>query len=150
MKSFRYLYFAFIVLAAFLTGVLTQKYGVLNMSQTIYLKLKEPLLLNAEGKQENFHMLPAGTPLYKDQTFPEGHTRYIVYINVKGAFSAERIESKKANLIDPIWGYPVQRTDLPDLIGNAPLSKDDLVRILKARKMNREELAQIVREWRDE
>ena len=119
------------------------------MSKTTYLKLQEPLLLNAEGAQKDFHMLPAGTALYKDESFPEGHTRYIIYVNIKGAFNAEKLESDKPNLIDPIWAYPVQRDELSDLLAETPVSKDDLVRILKARKMTREELAQIVREWRD-
>lgn len=94
-------------------------------------------------------MLPAGTALYKDESFAEGHTRYIVYVNIKVAFDVKKVESDKPNLIEPIRAYPVQRDDVPDLIGQTPISKDDLVRILKARKMTREELAQIVREWRD-
>lgn len=119
------------------------------MSKTQYLKLSEPLLLSAGGESKNFHMLPAGTPMYKDQSFPEGHTRYIVYVNFKGAFAAEVVKSEKPNLVDPIWAQAVNKDDVQQLIAETPVSKDDLVRILKARKMTREELAQIVREWRE-
>lgn len=119
------------------------------MPQTTYFKLEEPLLIESEGEARNFHILPAGTPLYKDKSFPEGHTRYIVYVNIKGGPALEKIESDKAQLIDPIWGYPVQPEDVPTLVAETPVSKDELVRILKARKMTREELAQIVREWHD-
>lgn len=119
------------------------------MSKTKYLKLQEPLLIEAEGKAQDFHILPAGTALYKDYDAPEGFTRYRIYINIKAEFAAEEVVSDKPNLIDPIWGHPVQRDDLPYLLANTPVSKDDLVRILKARKMTREDLAQIVRDWRD-
>jgi hypothetical protein len=149
VKYLRHFISPILLVAAFVGGILFHQFGISIMSKTTYLKLQEPLLLNAEGDLKNFHMLPAGTPLYKDESFPEGHTRYIVYINIKGDFSAEIVESNKPNLVDPIWAYPVQRSDLPGLIAETPVSKDDLVRILKARKMTREELAQIVREWRD-
>lgn len=119
------------------------------MSKTSYFRLEEPLLLQADGDLKNFHMLPAGTALYQDQSFAEGHTRYIVYVNIKGAIATERVESDKPNLVDPIWAYPVQRDDVSTLIADTPVSREDLVRILKARKMTREELAQIVREWQD-
>ena len=119
------------------------------MPNTEYLKLSEPLLLNAEGERKYFHMLPVGTAMYKDHSFPEGHTRYIVYVNVKGEFKNEKVESEKRNLIDPIWGETVKKDDLKILMGEMPISKDDLVRILKARKLTREELAQIVREWQE-
>ncbi|KAF1038921.1 MAG: hypothetical protein GAK35_03735 [Herbaspirillum frisingense] len=119
------------------------------MSNTGYLKLAEPLLIHAEGETRYYHMLPVGTPMYKDYSFPEGHTRYIVYVNVKGGFEAEKIVSDKQNLIDPIWGETVKKEDLKQLMDDTPVSKGELVRILKARKMMREELAQIVREWKD-
>ena len=119
------------------------------MSHTEYLKLSEPLLLNAEGKTKYFNMLPVGTAMYKDYSFPEGHTRYIVYVNIKGEFQAEKAVSDKKNLIDPIWGETVQKDDLKQLMAETPVSKNDLVRILKARKVTREELAQILREWEE-
>lgn len=134
---------------AFAVGAIAQKSGVLNMSNTEYIKLSEPLLLNAEGETKYFHMLPVGTAMYKDYSFPEGHTRYIIYVNIKGEFQAEKVVSGKKNLIDPIWGETVKKDDLKQLINETPISKDDLVRILKARKITREEFAQILREWKE-
>lgn len=119
------------------------------MSSTDYLKLTEPLLLNAGGETKYFHMLPVGTALYKDYSFPEGHTRYIVYVNVKGDFQAENVVSDKKNLIDPIWGTTVKKDDLKQLMAETPISKNDLVRILKARKFTREELVQILSVWEE-
>ena len=149
MRNRNYLVLSSQIAAAFLCGMLFQKFGVPAMSKTTYLKLEEPLLLESEGKSQDFHVLPAGTALYVDRSFPEGFTRYIAYINIKGDFAAKKIVSDKMNLVDPIWAHPVQRSDLPFLMANTPVTKNDLVRILKARKMTREELAQIVREWKE-
>lgn len=149
MRLSRSLGLSALLAAAFFCGVLFQQYGLPAMTKTTYFKLEEPLLLQAEGEARDFHMLPPGTALYKDQSFPEGHTRYIVYLNIKGDIAAEKIDSDKPNLIDPVWAYPVQREDVPRLLAETPVSKDELVRILKARRMTREELAQIVREWQD-
>lgn len=123
------------------------------MTQTTsYLKLQEPLLLEVlepEAQQQNFHMLPAGTALYHDYDFPEGHTRYIVYINIKAKIAAEQVVSDKPNFVAPLWAEPVKTQDVAKLMTNTPISKDDLVRILKTREVTRSDLAQIVREWTD-
>lgn len=124
-------------------------FGVPYMKNTTMLKLKEPLLLNAEGEIHNYHILPTGTTLYLDHSFPEGHDRYRVYINFKGAFEHEVIESDKSNFISPIWAYNIQKADISKLISDTPVSKDDLIRILKARNMTRDDLADIVRNWKD-
>jgi len=118
--------------------------------KTQYLKTMEPLLLNAGGETQYFHLLPSGTPLFKDHSFPEGHTTYVAYINIKGAFAAETLETDKVNFSAPIWARTVQKEEVSKLMSDVPVSKDDLVRIMKARKMTREELAQIVRDWKDE
>ncbi len=149
MKTSRVILPAALLAIVFCAGFFFHTIQDFIMPQTTYFKLEEPLLIESEGEAKNFHVLPAGTPLYKDKSFPEGHTRYIVYVNIKGGPALEKIESDKAELIDPIWGYPVQPEDVPALVSETPVSKDELVRILKARKMTREELAQIVREWRD-
>jgi hypothetical protein len=149
MNIRRLIFSAALLAAVFCAGFFFHTIQDFIMPQTTYFKLEEPLLIESEGEDRNFHVLPAGTPLYKDKSFPEGHTRYIVYVNIKGGPALGKIESDKAQLIDPIWGYPVQPEDIPALVAQTPVSKDELVRILKARKMTREELAQIVREWRD-
>lgn len=134
---------------AFFIGAIMQKYGVLNMEKTEYIKTLEPLFLRSEGKSEYFHILPSGTALYKYHEFPEGHTTYMVYINIKGEFKSKSITSDKPNLVYPIWADTIQPEQISKLLSNTPISKDDLVDILKARKMTRNELAQIVREWKD-
>lgn len=149
MKILRYLLLILLVAISFTTGSLLERHGVLNMAGTHYLKTTEPLLLNTDGESKNYHLLPAGTALYKDATFPEGHTRYIAYINIKGAFGSEAIDSPKTNLVDPIWAYTIKPDEIKALMADTPISKADLAEILKARNITREELVQILREWEE-
>lgn len=138
-----------LVAISFITGSLLERHGVLNMAGTHYIKTTEPLLLNTEGESKYYHLLPVGTALYKDATFPEGHVRYIAYINIKGAFGNEAIDSPKTNLVDPIWAYTIKPDEIKALMADTLISKDDLVKILKARNITREELVQILREWEE-
>lgn len=135
------------LVAAFMAGSFIQKYGVLRLGGTTYVKTLEPLLLNAGGEHKYHYMLPPNTPMYKDFAFPEGHTRYVVYVNVKDRFASESVESEKTDLIDPVWAYTIAKDEVPKLMTSTPISKGDLIRILKAREVTREDLAKIAREW---
>lgn len=44
--------------------------------------LEYPLLLAGAKENAPLKLLPAGTTLNLDKTYPEGFTRYIVYVNV--------------------------------------------------------------------
>lgn len=92
---------ALLLAATFAAGVQAEKLGMLKPSHTSYLQLTAPLTLSTDNAGGT---LPAGTALYQDQAFAEGHVRYIVYVNVKGPLPAQRIRSDKRNLIDPLWG----------------------------------------------
>jgi hypothetical protein len=131
---------------AFAAGSISATYGGMRMSGTKYQKTLEPMLLKAEGEAKNFYMLPPGTPMYKLRSYAEGHTTYMVYLNVKGEFANQAVESEHENLIDPIWAVPVEVEDVPKILGEAPITRDDLVRILKARAVSKDDLAYIVRE----
>ena len=117
--------------------------GASSMKGKVAMTLKEPLLIEGEV-QKYSSLLPAGTTLYHDKSWPEGHSTYHVYFHFKGHF-----ESEPANpeVIAPLWLRNVDREEVSKLLRDYPVSKDELVKILKARKMTREELAQIVREW---
>jgi hypothetical protein len=149
MTNLRRLLVASLAVVAFSAGVLIGKYGDAFMGKTRYLKLQEPMVLNAGGESQYRYLLPAGTPLFTDESFPEGHTRYKVYVNIKGAFASEEMVSDKTNLIVPIWAETLKKDEVQQLLAEIPIPKDDLVKVLKARKMTRDELAQIVRDWKD-
>lgn len=106
---------------------------------------REPLLI--AGEQKHFSILPAGTVLYFDRAWPEGHQTYHVYFHFKGDFKAEPAD---ASMISPLWLRTVDAEELPKLLKDYPLTKEELVEILKARGITKAELVQILREWPDE
>ncbi|GAB3410941.1 hypothetical protein GCM10027318_24880 [Massilia agilis] len=113
-------------------------------TKTAYLT-KEPLLI--AGEQGYNSLLPAGTVLYYDRAWPEGHQTYHVYFHFKGDM---KVEAADANMVSPLWLRTVEPEELPKLLNDYPVSKDELVQILKARKITKAELVQIVRDWPDE
>jgi hypothetical protein len=117
----------------------------LNMMTKTAYTTKEPMLI--AGAQTHYSILPAGTVLYFDRAWPEGHQTYHVYFHFKGDFKAGPAD---ANMISPLWLRTVDPEELPKLLKDYPVTKDDLVEILKARKITKAELVQIVREWPDE
>jgi hypothetical protein len=133
----------------YFAGAIAQKYGILKMDNVKYIKTAEPLLFNTGKYPTYFYLLPAGTSMYKFLSFSEGHTTYIIYVDIKDDFAYENMDSDKPDLIDPIWTYTIENDEVSEMIAKAPISKDDLLRILRARKISRDELAQIVREWKD-
>jgi hypothetical protein len=137
-------------IALMTAGATLERTGVTRMTaQTHYVTTEEPLLLASDTEAKSFHILPAGTPMYHDKAFAEGHSRYIIYVNFKGDLNAKSVISDKPNLIDPIWAYQIEKTDLPKLLAETPVSTNDLVRILKARKASRDDLLQLARDWVD-
>jgi hypothetical protein len=126
-------------------GFLIPHTGAYNMTTKTAYVIKEPLLI--AGEQKNYSILPAGTVLYFDRAWPEGHQTYHVYFHFKGDFKSEPAD---ASMISPLWLRTVDHEELPKLLNDYPLTKDELVEILKARKITKAELVQIVRDWQDE
>ncbi len=68
--------------------------------------ITEPLLMENVPGDDGYYVLPAGTVLYHDKSFPEGHDRYIVYFNHKGSISHEKIYADQDHdgiTISPVW-----------------------------------------------
>lgn len=125
------------------TGAFLSEYGVINMKPKKAFSITEPMLIEGEN-QNHYSLLPAGTILYHDKSWPEGHDTFHVYFHFKGKLDSE---PANAEIIAPLWLRSVDSTEVSKLMHDYPISKDELVKILKAKKMTREELAQIVREW---
>jgi hypothetical protein len=134
-----------IAILAGVSGFIISDIGALQMTTKTAYTTKEPLLI--AGEQKNFSILPAGTVLYFDRAWPEGHQTYHVYFHFKGDFNADAAD---ANMISPLWLRTVDPEELPKLLKDYPVTKDDLAEILKARKVTKAELVQILREWPDE
>lgn len=106
-------------------------------------KLESPLILLSEAPSKNYHMLPKGTVLYFDKSYPEGFTRYKVYINI------DRMPLKLEDLADPTEINPIDavapgKEDLLKLLREYPLTKSDLESILNSKRISKEEIREIL------
>ncbi|AJO78124.1 MULTISPECIES: hypothetical protein [Pseudomonas] len=112
------------------------------------IKTKEPLLIESPTGDDNYYVLPVGTTLYREKSFPEGHDRYVVYLNHKGNIAHEEVPMKPeygGQLIDPLWVSNVDADTLKVLFNRFPLSKDDVVAAIKSNEITRDDLADIIR-----
>lgn len=117
-----------------------------HKSMTKVHKLEYPLMLSSDSPSKNTHMLPAGTVLYFDKSYPEGFTRYKVYINI------DRIPLKLDDLndateISPIDAVAPSKDDLLKLLRDYPLTKSDFESILNSKRISKEEIREILAEY---
>lgn len=106
-------------------------------------RLEYPLMLSSNIGSKNMHMLPRGTVLYFDKSYPEGFTRYKVYINI------DRTQLKLEDLadpseIDPIDAAVPSKEDLLRLLSDYPLTKGDLESILNSKRLSKEEVKEVL------
>ncbi len=112
------------------------------------IKTKEPLLIEGPNGDENYYVLPLGTTLYHDKSFPEGHDRYVVYLNHKGAIAHDEVPMKPeygGSFIDPLWISNIDVDTLKEIFKRFPLSKEDVVAAIKSNEITRDDLADIIR-----
>ncbi|WP_367253589.1 hypothetical protein [Pseudomonas sp. stari2] len=115
-------------------------------------KTQEPLLIEGQGGDDNYYVLPMGTTLYHDKSFPEGHDRYVVYLNHKGAIAHEETPMKPeygGSFIDPLWLANIDADTLKDIFKRFPLSRKDIFAALKANEITKDDLADIIRSMPD-
>lgn len=108
--------------------------------------IEEPLLIEGE-QQKTYSLLPAGSVLYLDKSWPEGHQTFHVYFHFKGNFKAAPADP---TLISPLWLRTVDHEELSKLLNEYPVSKQELSALLRARGVTKAELTQILREWPEE
>ncbi len=109
-------------------------------------KLQYPLLLAGAGTNNQNYLLPKGTSLYYDQSFPEGFVRYKIYVNVEGV-KLESHEATEKFWLDPLTAFPVTADQLRKLLREHPLSKDDLVAILKSGNISTDDIRSVLEEY---
>jgi len=105
-------------------------------------KLEYPLMLSSNVGSNNIHMLPRGTVLYFDKSYPEGFTRYKVYVNI------DRTPLKLEELADPTEIDPIDaavpsKEDLLKLLSDYPLTKGDLESILNSNRLSKEDIKEV-------
>ncbi|TWD51582.1 hypothetical protein FBY12_0077 [Pseudomonas sp. SJZ131] len=116
------------------------------------IKTKEPLLIEGPNGDENYYVLPLGTTLYHDKSFPEGHDRYVVYVNHKGSIAHEDVPMKPeygGSFIDPLWISNIDADALKEIFKRFPLTKDEVAAAIKANGITKDDLADIIRAMPD-
>ncbi|WP_373989476.1 hypothetical protein [Duganella sp. BuS-21] len=134
-----------VALASAISGILLSECGVIHLNSKKTFRLEEPLLIEGE-KQNSYSLLPAGTVMYYDKSWDEGHSTYHVYFHFKGEFKSA---PTGGDGISPIWLRTVESDELPKLMADYPVSRDELSTILKAKRATKQDLLQILREWKE-
>lgn len=84
--------------------------------------------------------------MYLDQTYPEGFTRYIIYINVdRFPLPTEMLSDPTA--IRPLTAYPMEKADLRQLLDRNPVTKQELAAILQSDQLTKEEVRELLSEY---
>jgi hypothetical protein len=117
-----------------------------NHKMTKIHTLEFPLLITSESPSKITHLLPKGTTLYFDQSYPEGFTRYKVYINID-RMPLKLNELNDPTMIIPLDGFAADQDNLKKLLREYPLTKSDLESILKSGTISKDEIREILTEY---
>jgi hypothetical protein len=108
--------------------------------------LKFPMLLAGPEGDGPYQLLPKGTTLYYDQSYPEGFTRYIIYVNVD-RYPLPLSELSDPTSIAPITAFALNTGRLKRLLDRNPITKDDLTAILKSDQLSKQEIRELLEEY---
>ena len=108
--------------------------------------LEYPLLLSSDEVSNATSFLPKGTTLYFEKSYPEGITRYKVYVNVDRT-PLNLTDLADPTEINPIDGAVPDKGILKKLLQTHPLSKQDLASILKSPKLSKEDVKEVFEEY---
>jgi hypothetical protein len=128
-----------------ISGILISEVRLIRANGGKSFAIEEPLLIEGE-KKNSYSVLPAGSVLYLDKSWPEGHETYHVYFHFKGDFKATPVDS---DVIAPLWLRTVDSSELGKLVNDYPISRGELADLLKAKRITKQDLAQILHDWVD-
>lgn len=102
-------------------------------------KTLEPLSIEGQAAAT----LPAGTVLYYDTGFAEGHSRYLAYFYHKGVIAQEALPKAfwpGQEQISPLWLWNID----PEQVPEKTMTREDIVAAVQAGQLSRQELAAIL------
>ncbi|MGY4663652.1 hypothetical protein ACVWZ9_004446 [Pseudomonas chlororaphis] len=102
-------------------------------------KTLEPLSIEGQAAVA----LPAGTVLYYDTGFAEGHGRYLAYFYHKGVIAQEALPKAfwpGQERISPLWLWNID----PEQVPEKTVTREDIVAAVQAGQLSRQELAAIL------
>jgi hypothetical protein len=141
MKTSKILLLTSGALAGFLLAVVLLTLGIQEKKPRVH-TLKTPLILLSNVPSTNLHLLPIGTTLYFDQSFPEGFTRYKIYMNIDRMPLALR-DLADASEVDPIEARALTQFDLAKAVRDYPLTRQELEAILHSKHLPRQEIVEV-------
>ena len=125
-----------LLVGAVLVGAITGK----NIMRKVHYT-KAPLLLYSNAANASQTMLPVGTAMYFDDSFDEGFSRYIVYVNTKVDLELSAAPEGK---IDPLDGRPLRKETLLRALKEHPMTRQDLEKTLGSERLSRDEIKEIL------
>lgn len=108
--------------------------------------LKQPLIVSSNNAEKVLHLLPVGATLYFDKSFPEGFTRYRIYVNVDRMPLALR-ELADPNEIDPLEARAFDKPGLAQALRDYPLTREELAAILHSPQLTRQDVQEVLKEY---
>ncbi|AZD07961.1 hypothetical protein C4K26_2558 [Pseudomonas chlororaphis] len=102
-------------------------------------KTLEPLSIEGQAAAA----LPAGTVLYYDTGFAEGHGRYLAYFYHKGVIAQEALPKAfwpGQEQISPLWLWNID----PEQVPEKTMTREDIVAAVRSGQLSRQELAAII------
>lgn len=107
-------------------------------------RLAAPLQLGTNEASNG--LLPVGTTLYYDTSFPEGFSRYKIYVNIN-RMSLELETLRDPTMIDPVDAIAFSQGALLKLLRNHPLTRKDLDTILSTGYLTKDEIKEVLSEF---
>jgi hypothetical protein len=108
--------------------------------------LKQPMIVSSAAAGKTLSLLPVGTALYLDKSFPEGFTRYKVFINVDRMPLSLR-ELTDPNEIDPLEARAFDKPALAQALRDYPLTRGQLAAILQSPQLTRQEVQEVLNDY---
>jgi hypothetical protein len=117
-----------------------------NHKMTKVHTLKQPLILSSNTPGKVLHILPVGATLYLDKSFPEGFTRYKIYINIDRMPLALR-ELADPSEIDPLEARAFDKPTLSQALRDYPLTREELAAILQSPQLTKQDVQEVLKEY---
>ncbi|AKN68073.1 transmembrane protein [Herbaspirillum seropedicae] len=109
-------------------------------------RLTTPLQLSTE--QASNGMLPVGTSLYYDTSFPEGFSRYKIYVNID-RMPLELETLQDPTMIDPVEATAFSQDAVVNRLRNHPFTKDELRAIINSGYLSKDDIKEVLSEFTD-
>lgn len=108
--------------------------------------LKFPLVLAPPVPDEAPSILPAGTTLYYVQSYPEGFSRYMFHIDVKGPqLTHEQLADPTT--VRPLTAFAIDKWELKRLLDSGSVTRSGMKRILDSGVLSKDDIRELLAQY---